>query len=440
MRRTWRVTCGRLLLMGAVLASAAAAGGCASFSNPTAHASIPVRRLPADVFGRPREEEKTIPLTLLRQKQEDKYTLDAGDVLGVYVAGILSDDRSPAPQIIPQQAITGVPTIDDRRLPPAVGTPIVVQDNGTIKLPLIDPMNVKGKTVADVETMVRDAYLAADLLKKGKISVIVSLAKQRTYHVTVIRQDGGGVIVSGAGQLVNSRRGTGVPLDLPAGDNDVLSALARSGGLPGLDASNTIVIQRGNPPTISEGETVAQATATQTQIRVPLRMRPNEALPFKPEDIVLRNGDIIFIESRETELYYTGGLLPVGEFILPRDYDLDVMEAITATKGPLFNGGVNFNNLNGSIFTQGIGFPSPSLLTVIRKTPGCGQIIIRVDLNRAAIDPRERILVKPGDFLILQETIGESFTRYCVQTLRFSFFTRIIQTPTGAVNLSGVAP
>lgn len=431
---------GAMLLWGAIMASTAASGGCAAFSNPTAHASIPVRRLPAEVFGRPREEEKTIPLTLLRQKQEDKYTLDAGDVLGVYVNGILSDDRFPAPVVIPQQQITGVASMDDRRLPPAVGTPIVVQENGTISLPLLDPLNVKGKTVSDVEVMVKDAYLKADLLKKDKARVIVSLAKQRTYHVTVIRQDGGGVIVSGAGQLVNSRRGTGVPLDLPAGDNDVLSALARSGGLPGLDASNTVVIQRGDPPTISEGETVSQVAATQTQIRIPLRMRPNESLPFKPEDIVLRNGDIIFIESRETELYYTGGLLPVGEFILPRDYDLDVMEAITATKGPLFNGGVNFNNLSGSIFTQGMGFPSPSLLTVIRKTPGCGQVIIRVDLNRAAIDPRERILVKPGDFLILQETIGESFTRYCVQTLRFSFFTRIIQTPTGSINLSGVAP
>src|SRR5207302_2189217 len=130
-----------------------------------------------------------------------------------------------------------------------------------------------------------------------------------------------GVIVSAAGQLVNSRRGTGIPLDLPAGDNDVLTALARSGGLPGLDASNTVVIQRGEPPQSSEGTTVAQAAETQQQIRIPLRMRDNDPLPFKADDIVLKTGDIIFIESRETEVYYTGGLLPVGEFVLPRDYD-----------------------------------------------------------------------------------------------------------------------
>jgi protein involved in polysaccharide export with SLBB domain len=425
------------LLIGMLLASSALSGGCASFSNPTAHESIPVHRLPPEVFGRPREEEKTIPLTLLRQKQEEKYTLDAGDVLGIWVAGILSEERQVAPQIIqinPYQA-----TGDERRLPPAVGTPFVVQENGTINLPLIDPINVRGRTLSEVEKLVKDAYVKNDIIKKDK-TVLVTLAKQRTYHVTVIRQDGGGVILSGAGQLVNSRRGTGVALDLPAGDNDVLTALARSGGLPGLDASNTVVVERGNPPTVTEGTTVAQASASQQQIRIPLRMRDTDLLPFTPEDIILKTGDILFIESRETELYYTGGLLPVGEFVLPRDYDLDVLEAVTQARGPLFNGGVNFNNLNGNIFAIGMGFPSPSLLTVIRKTPGCGQITIRVDLNRAAIDPRERVLVKPGDFLVLQETTGEAFTRYMTQTFRTTFFFRALNKTDAQISTLAVTP
>jgi hypothetical protein len=61
------------------------------------------------------------------------------------------------------------------------------------------------------------------------------------------------------------------------------------------------------------------------------------------------------------------------------------------------------------------------LLTIIRKTPKGGQITIRVDLNRAAQDRRERVLVQPGDFLILQESLGESFTRYMTQTFRFNY-------------------
>src|SRR6185369_15842963 len=112
------------------------ATGCAAFSNPTAHDSIPVHRLPPEVFGRPREEEKTIPLTLLRQKQQDSYLLDKGDVLGIYIEGVLGD-KTQIPPIIPRD-----PTGLDQSLPPAIGFPIPVQDDGTLTLPLIDPIPV----------------------------------------------------------------------------------------------------------------------------------------------------------------------------------------------------------------------------------------------------------------------------------------------------------
>jgi protein involved in polysaccharide export with SLBB domain len=399
----------------------ATAGGCASWANPMAHAAIPVHRLPAEVFGLPREEERTIPLTLLRQQPPDIYLLDAGDVLGVFVEGILGN-RGEAPPVIQLAQIQPSGSI----LPPAVGFPIPIQENGTLILPLIDPLQVKGKSLIEVQEMIRNAYTLGRFLQPGA-RILVTLARERLYHVTVIRQDGGGVLVSAAGQLTNSRRGTGISLELEAYKNDVLQALARSGGLPGLDATNTIVIQRGKPPEYQPGTPESVVAASQQQVRIPLRMRPNEPLPFRPEDVILKSGDIIFIESRDTEVYYTGGLLPVGEFILPRDYDLDVLEAVTQARGPLFNGAQNFNNLGGNIFAPGLGFPSPSLLTVIRKTPHCGQIVIRVDLNRAALDPRERILVQPGDFLVLQETLGESLTRYLTTRIAYNFLATIIR-------------
>ena len=40
-------------------------------------------------------------------------------------------------------------------------------------------------------------------------------------------------------------------------------------------------------------------------------------------------GDIVFIETREREVYYTGGVLQGREIPLPRDYDLDVLAAIS---------------------------------------------------------------------------------------------------------------
>src|SRR5438128_12469556 len=91
-------------LCGALLLAVGMCGGCASFANPTLAESIPVHRLPPEVFGRPREEEKTIPLTLLRQKPAEKYLFDAGDVLGVYVEGVLGEvGKAPPVQIYPAQ-------------------------------------------------------------------------------------------------------------------------------------------------------------------------------------------------------------------------------------------------------------------------------------------------------------------------------------------------
>src|SRR5262245_48350134 len=71
-------------------------GGCAALTNPVAE-GIPARQVPQEYLGRPREEEKTIPLTLLRQKPPDAYLLGPGDVLGVYVEGVLGDRNQPPP-------------------------------------------------------------------------------------------------------------------------------------------------------------------------------------------------------------------------------------------------------------------------------------------------------------------------------------------------------
>lgn len=449
MDRTWRVEMperrvgGRLAAWGLLLVFGAAGSGCASFSNPTLPDAIPVNRLPPSVFGPSRETQKTIPLTLLRQKQPDAhegYLLDAGDILGVFVEGVLGDRNTLPPIINIPVSPTGTPP------PPSVGFPIPVQEDGTLVLPLLKPIDVRGKSILQVQAAITKEYTDSGVIAAGA-RILVGLARQRQYHVTVIRQDAGaggalnaGVINSAAGTTVNAKRGTGYPVDLNAYENDVLNALARTGGLPGLDASSTIVIQRGVPKNVGPNTKVSEIAASSEQIRIPLRMRPNETLPFKPEDVVLKTGDIIFIESRDTEVYYTGGLLPVAELILPRDYDLDVLGAVTESRGPLFNGGVNFNNISGAIFAQGLGQPSPSLLTIIRKTPKGGQITIRVDLNRAAQDVRERVLVQPGDFLILQESLGESFTRYMTQTFQLNFLITLVRSASLTLTTNPIIP
>jgi hypothetical protein len=87
-----------------------------------------------------------------------------------------------------------------------------------------------------------------------------------------------------------------------------------------------------------------------------------------------------------------------------------------------------------------LGNPSPSLLSVIRKTPNGGQLNIRVDLNRALRDPRERILVQAGDVLILQETPGEAIARYFSQTFKFGFASEVIKTSRTTATTTAVVP
>src|SRR5439155_7536492 len=66
------------------------------------------------------------------------------------------------------------------------------------------------------------------------------------------------------------------------------------------------------------------------------------------------------------------------------------------------------------------GSPSPSLLVVLRRVPNRGQVAIAVDLRAALRYPQERLVIRPGDVLVLQEKPGEAFARYMTQTF-FNF-------------------
>jgi protein involved in polysaccharide export with SLBB domain len=405
--------------------------GCAALTNPVADA-IPVRLLPPDLVEGPRKDATvTIPLTLLGQPAADVYRLAAGDVLGVWIEGVLGEKT-----VVPPVSLPAPPVFvgQQRHLPPSFGFPIPVREDGAITLPMIGRMPVQGLTVADVEDLVRERYAKDQLLPKGRERVIISLMNPRQTTVVVLRQESGSVTIGPAGTLGAGKRGTGQVVDLPAYENDVLHTLATTGGLPGLDAYNEVIIFRGafrdhaaaallleqlKGLPAAAGALEAAGFAKQV-IHIPLRLPPGERLPVHPEDVVLQTGDVVFTEARDHDLYYTAGLLPAGEWVLPRDYDLSVVQAICQVKGPMVNGGFNVSNLSGAIVQSGLGAPSPSLLVVVRKTPGGGQVPIKVDLDKALRDARENIVLRPGDTLILQEKPSQALTRYFTQAF-FNF-------------------
>ena len=115
-------------------------------------------------------------------------------------------------------------------LPPAIGFPIPIREDGTLALPLIPPLTVRGLTLTQVENLVRKAYtIDQQILQEGKDRIIVTLMKERTYRVVVLRQDGiqQETMAGRGGREVSSEHSTrGTTVNLPAYKNDVLNALA----------------------------------------------------------------------------------------------------------------------------------------------------------------------------------------------------------------------
>lgn len=385
-----------------------AAGGCTSVLSPIS--SVPASRLPEELLAQPRANLVPIDLARLRQDAPHEYPLDTGDVLAVYVEGVLGKPEDVPPHHFPERGSDVLP---------GLGYPVPIREDGRISLPMIEPLVMRGLTVSQAEALIRDVYLnQRQILRTGHDRILVGLIRKRTTRVIVVREDGlqesavpggsGGRVVSGSSQT-----GRGFVLDLPAYENDVLHALAQSGGLPGLNAKNEVKIFRGTaenreardalvrelheaqsqdrcvcPPPLPDDPTVT---------RISLRLPPGQTPQFQPRDVILNNGDIVVVESREAEVFYTGGLIPPGQFPLPRDYDLDVLAAI-AVAGK----GLASNVTSGLI--GGLSGATPTQLFIIRRT-SCGQqVTISVDLNRAISRPRERLLVQAGDTLILRHT------------------------------------
>jgi len=146
-------------------------------------------------------------------------------------------------------------------------------------------------------------------------------------------------------------------------------------------------------------------------IRIPLRTFPGEMPAFSEADITLQDGDIVYIESRETDVFFTGGLLGGGRYQLPRDQDLDVLQALAIVQAQANRqtttraiGGISSTNQDVTV--------GASHLIVLRRMGGGGQMSIKVDLYRAMRGLEERILVKPGDHLILQYTRMEAVAAF----------------------------
>jgi len=107
----------------------------------------------------------------------------------------------------------------------------------------------------------------------------------------------------------------------------------------------------------------------------------------------LQNGDTISIDDRKVKPIYVVGMVgKPGEYTLPVDRDLRVLEAVGLA------GGVDRNSL-------------PNKVLVIRQRPdGSGVVAVRLDLNDAKKDNNQNIRLMAGDTVSVEET-AMSYTR-----------------------------
>jgi hypothetical protein len=146
--------------------------GCAAF-HPID--GIPVEGVPLEYRAEPRSDKIPLDLSRLRQTPPPEYRVAPGDLLGIFVEGVLGKDGELPPVTVTSQTQSR----------PALGYPILVQDDGTIALPLLPNLHVEGMTLSEIRERLRHAYtvekpqLREDAKPGDEALIMVDLPKKR---------------------------------------------------------------------------------------------------------------------------------------------------------------------------------------------------------------------------------------------------------------------
>ena len=412
-----------------------AASGCHSISN--IKNTVPANRLPPQVLGELRELKRPIQFAALGQAKPAEHIIGPGDRLSVYVYGVFPPTEAQGTPLVQRSQ-----QVTQRYYPPrgsivgpATGLPVVVSSDGTIEMPSIGEFTAAGLTIPEMISDLKQTYIDAKIVEEGREQVSVSLLIPRVTRVTVIREDtpAENVALVSPGQVDQIHRGSGEVIDLPVDENDVLHALTVTGGLPGTDAAREVWVFRRkglrNPTAVipedlnivRRGYANGAECDSENVIRIPLALYGGQPMPFSEQDVVLEEGDVVFV-PRRSEYFYLGGLLKGARIPLPRDEDIDVLEAIAlatgSVGGPLGQSGAVLANGTPGYMCK------PTRAIILRTLPGGEQLAIRVDLARAAHDRKQRITIQPDDMLMLHFKPHEAVANAFLNTVSLTFLTR----------------
>src|SRR5437773_190507 len=346
--------------------------------------------------------------------------------------------------------------------------PTRVLEDGTVRLPLVGAVTLTGLSLPGAEQAIFAAYSSQGMLKKPQVTVALrETRKVRVYVLGAVNKPGlyelnateadllsalvsSGGLTQDAGTVVELRRrltSGSTPLPIRKDRNVVQSGNSQlAEPLPSAwvfsagawrpdynvvragfsDSPYHAVGNNGSSPTPARKLPPSVLRAEATMGTAPAMLTPADSQVVRldltneqdkqrlTQGFRLENGDTISIDDRKAKPIYVIGMVNrPGEYPLPVDRDLRVLEAIGLA------GGVDRGSL-------------PDKALVIRqRTDGSGVLAVRVDLNSAKKDNAQNIRLMAGDTLSVEETVL-SYTRGLLRgALRVGIGASLAPTVTG---------
>jgi len=392
--------------------------GCAHWKAKT----ITADELTADMQATTPARLRPLQLASLGSPVTSDFRIHPGDMLDVTVSDLIGEN-----QYYP--------------------VPTRVLDDGTIRLPLVGSLALAGLSIPGAEQTIFAAYSSQGFLKKPQVTVALrETRKVRVYVLGAVNKPGqidlnategdllsalvtAGGLAPDSGTIVEVRRRLtpgSTPLPIRKDHNVVQSSFKSSASRPqgftlpepapvavdgndwrknqgGSLVSNSPYHPVGNNGSAPARNLPASVLRADVKTEPEPVARPMQNLPdgqvvrldlTNEEDkqrltqgFRLENGDIVSIDDRRVKpIYVVGMVSKPGEFPLPVDRDLRVLEAVGLA------GGVDRGSL-------------PNKALVIRQRPdGSGVVAVRIDLNDAKKDNSQNIRLMAGDTVSVEQT------------------------------------
>jgi len=303
------------------------------------------------------------------------YQVGAGDVLRVLISGPGAEQLGIMPAAPPGVTAAGAATVAAT----SPGLLVRVDRNGGIVLPMVGRLDVAGKMLDEIATMIAAAY-SPRYITEATVQVDVAM-----YHPTT-------VLV--LGEVV--RPG---PVPLQRDQRSVLQAVLRAGG-PTEFASDQVVL-------------VSAADPRNKQI---FNISSVEGLVDAAQLDRLGEQDIVWIGRRGNDYVYVQGLVGLSRSIpVPRGSSLTVLQAIAASGG-----------LRTDV--------TPREATLIRRTSDGQDVHVKLNLDRVRSGDATNIQLAAGDILLVPETLETKVQDF----INRNFFLRAGISATLTYNVSGI--